>query len=451
VTEGLSGARRHCAMLALCAGTALAVIDGAIVTVALPTLARQFQVSDAAAVLVVTIYQLVLVMTLLPFSALGYRVGLGRLYQYGQLAFLVATVLCFFARSLPMLLVIRTLQALGGAASLSVSVALIRHIYPPAYLGRGLALNSVIVSAATAFAPSLGGFILAIASWPWIFAAAAPLALLSLLAGWRSLPMSEHSEEAFDATGAILCALTFGLVVGGCEALVHAHVPLLASLLIAAGLVIGSVFVRRELGIERPILPVDLLRRAAIAASALGAMLSFVASMLFILSLPFHLQRHYGFSPREIGLVITPWPLAIMVVAPCAGFLSDRVSRHLLGCVGMAISAAALLLFVWVPAVPTPATLMWRMALCGSGVGLFLIPNARAILHATPLDRSASAGALLSTIRLGGQTLGATVLAALLELGFGDALAPVWLAAALMGAAGLCSSVGGNSARKPLA
>jgi DHA2 family multidrug resistance protein-like MFS transporter len=133
--DGLPTPRRYLAILAVAFGTALAVIDGSIVTVALPTLARDLNVEPSAAVLVVTVYQLVLVMTLLPFSALGTRIGLRRLYQYGQFVFLVSTVLCFFARSLPALLIVRVLQGLGAGAALSVSSALIRGIYPARQLG----------------------------------------------------------------------------------------------------------------------------------------------------------------------------------------------------------------------------------------------------------------------------------------------------------------------------
>src|ERR1700691_3154598 len=120
--DGLPTPRRY---LAILFGTALAVIDGSVVTVALPTLARDLGVHASTAVLVVTVYQLVLVMTLLPFSALGSRIGLRRLYQYGQLVFLISTVLCFFARSLAFLLVVRALQGLGAGGAVRGPGALI--------------------------------------------------------------------------------------------------------------------------------------------------------------------------------------------------------------------------------------------------------------------------------------------------------------------------------------
>jgi len=437
--DGLPTPRRYMAILAVSMGTALAVIDGSIATVALPTVAVDLRVASSAAVLVVTVYQLVLVMTLLPFSALGGRIGLRRLYQYGQFLFLVTTVLCFFARNLPLLLFVRALQALGAAASLSVSSALIRSIYPARHLGRGLAISNVVVSSAGAIAPTLGGLVLAVASWPWIFAAASPLALFSLLVGRRTLPEPTPHGEPYDVLGAVLCAATFGLVIAGLEDAVHGESLPFALAVLAAGITVGIVFVRRELGSKLPILPVDLLAQPILALSTAGGLMAFVASMTLILSLPFRLQQHYGFSPGEVGAVITPWPLTMMVCAPLAGVLSDRIPAGLLGGIGMAIATVGLMLLAFLPAHLSHVDMIWRMALCGAGFGLFLAPNARLIVHSAPHARAASAGGLISTTRLTGQTLGATVLAALLSFGAGSNRVPALVAAGLALLAGITS------------
>jgi MFS transporter, DHA2 family, multidrug resistance protein len=437
--DGLPTPRRYLAILAISCGTALAVIDGSVVTVALPTLAHDLGVRASTAVLVVTVYQLVLVMTLLPFSALGTRIGLRRLYQYGQLAFLVATVLCFFARNLPFLLVVRAIQALGAAASLSVSSALIRSTYPARQLGRGLGIGNVVVSSSIALAPTLGGLVLSVASWPWIFAAAAPLGLLSLLLGRRALPEPQPRDEPYDVRAAVLCALTFGLIISGLESAVHGGSMLIAAAVVAAGAVIAVVFVRRELESKIPILPVDLLMRPVVGLSALGGLLVFIAAMTFMLSLPFRLQQHYGFAPEEVGAMITPWPLATLLIGPTAGMLSDRFPAGILGGIGMAIAAAGLLSLAFLPAHLSHFDLVWRMALSGAGFGLFVAPNARLIIHSAPHQRAASAGGLISTTRLTGQTLGATVLAALLSVGVGTGPVPALLAAGLAVLAGICS------------
>ena len=436
--DGLPKPRRFLAIGAVSAGTALVVIDGAIATVALPTIAHDLHVGASAAVSVVTVYQLILVMMLLPFSGLGDRIGLKRMYQVGQLVFTVATVLCFFAKSLPFLLVVRAAQALGAAATLSVSSALVRSIYPSDQLGRGLGINSVVVSSSAALAPTIGGLVLAIAPWPWVFASAVPFAIVSLLLG-RALPEPPKREGAFDVVGAGMCAAMFGLVIGGLESGVHGDSPVVSAAIVLAGIGVGAVFVRRERGEAAPILPIDLLGQPVLALSSLGAFTAFVASMTLLLSLPFRLQHGYGFAPSEVGAAIAPWPLTTMVVAPLAGWLSDRYPAGLLGGIGMGLAITALLCLAWVPADPSYVDIAWRMSLCGAGFGMFLSPNARLIIGSTPRDRAAAAGGLISTTRMVGQTTGATLVAALLAAGVGNGSVPALVGAALALVAGLCS------------
>ncbi len=434
---GLPKPRRYLAVAAMSFGSALVIIDGGVANVALPTIARDLNVAQSSVVSIVTIYQVTLVMFLLPFAGLGERIGLKRMYQGGQALFAIATLLCFFAKSLPFLLVVRAAQALGAAGVLSVASALIRQIYPSDQLGRGLAINAVVVTSSAAIAPTIGGLVLAVAPWPWVFASAIPFAVMSLALG-RAIPAPAPRVARFDVTGAVLCAATFGLVIGGLESLVHGDSPVVSVAIALAGVGIGWVFVRRELGEPAPILPVDLLARPVLALSAIGGFVAFTASMTLLISTPFRLQA-LGFTAAQIGACIAPWPMTNMVVAPLAGYLSDRVPAGLLGGIGMAVSIVALLLLGFMPADPSWFDVAWRMALCGSGFGTYLPPNARLLVGSAPRERAAAAGGLVSTVRLTGQTTGATLVAALLALGVGAGSVPPFAAAGLALIAGLCS------------
>jgi MFS transporter, DHA2 family, multidrug resistance protein len=414
-------------------------MDGSIVNVALPTMAHDLQVKPASAVLVVTMYQLTLVMALLPLSALGIKLGLRRVYQSGQLIFLITTLLCFFARNLPFLLVLRVIQALGAGAALSVSSALIRSIYPASRLGMGLSVSGAAVAAGAAFSPILGGFVLSVAHWPWIFAAAAPFALLSYLLGRRTLPDPSPHKHPFDVLGALLSALTFGLVFAGIEMAVHADMPALSALVGVTGLGVGVMFVRRELESKLPILPVDLLMRPVVALSAIGGLLAFAASMTIILSLPFRLQQYFGWLPQEVGAVMMPWPSIMILTGPIAGMLSDRFPAGILGGIGMGVAVTAMLLLAFLPSHPNHLDVAWRTALCGIGYSLFMSPNSRLIIKAAPYDRAASASGLVGTVRLTGQAAGSTLLALLLSLGLGGGPKPALTAAGLALVAGVCS------------
>jgi MFS transporter, DHA2 family, multidrug resistance protein len=437
--DGLPPPRRYIAVLAVSLGTVLTTVDGTIVNVALPTLARDLHVAPSAAVLVVTIYQLVLMMTVLPFSALGHRYGHRAVYQYGQMAFVAATVLCFFARSLPFLVLVRAFQALGAAAVLSVVSAMIRSIYPLSSLGRGLSLNTVVAASAASLAPTVGGAVLAVANWPWLFAIVVPFGMLSILIGRKSLPENKRQDDPYDVLGAVMCAATFGLTIFGLESAVHGDSPVVSGALVVMGIGLGVFFVRRELGQTRPVLPVDLLRLRSIALPSIGTLAAYTGLMMVMLTLPFGLQQRFHFTPAAAGAMLSPMPLMSTIVAPIAGLLSDRFRAGVLGGIGMAIGTIGMICLAFLPEAPNHVDILWRMAICGVGYGMFFSPNARQMVGSAPRERAAAAGALFSTIRGAAQTLGATTVAALLGAGVGFGSIPPLIAAVLAVTAGLCS------------
>ena len=175
--------------------------------------------------------------------------------------------------------------------------------------------------------------------------------------------------------------------------------------------VIGYFFVRRQLTQPAPLLPIDLLRIPVFALSIGTSVCSFCAQMLAFVSLPFLLQDTLGFSQVETGLLMTPWPAVIIIAAPIAGVLSDKVSSGWLGGVGLVAMTAGLLLLATLGAHPEPMQIAWRMALCGAGFGIFQSPNNRTMLSAAPRERSGGASGMLGTARLTGQTLGAALVA----------------------------------------
>lgn len=418
--DGLPTPRRYFAMLAISLGNILAVIDMGIANVALPTIARELNVNSNDAVLVVTVYQLVLVMTVLPLAALGDRLGHRRVYQIGQLIFTAASFLCFFAKDLHTLLIVRAIQALGGGALLSVSTALLRSIYPAEQIGRGLGLNAVVIATGLVIAPPLGGLILSVAPWQWVFVAAVPFGLASLFIGRSALPRPRQYSDLFDLKGSVLSALTFGLLIIGLEGLAHGQPLYLSTLEILCGAVLAIFFVRGQLRSPRPIMPVELLAKPMIAMSFLANFAAHMAQMCVMVSMPFRLQHGYGFSPAETGAMISPWPFTVMIVAPLSGYLSDRIPASLLGGIGMAFAASGLAALSFLPAHPDAFDIGWRMVLCGLGFGMFFSPNARLLVSATPRDRMAALGGMIATTRLVAQTLGASLVAGILALNLGD-------------------------------
>ncbi len=425
--------------MAISSGTMATTVDGTIISIALPTMARDLRVQASSVVFIITIYLLVQMMTVLPLSGWGDRIGHRRLYAGGLLLFVVASIGCAFSRSFPMLVAARSAQALGAAATLSVSSALIRAVYPPEQLGRGLGINTVVASASATIAPMVGGAILGIAAWPWLFAVVAPIGLFAAVAGRAALPDAHVRVTGYDLRGAIMCAATFGIFVSGLELVVGGGHAAQSALLVASGVALGWRFIRWELKQQRPILPVDLLRTRMIALPAAALLAGFFAQSAVLILLPFRLQQQYGYSAMAAGAVLAPMPLASMVFGAAGSFLSDRLSPGLLGAAGMVVAIAGLLLLAALPSTPGAFDVTWRVALCGIGFGAFASPVARILIGAAPPERAASAGALGTTIRGIGQTLGATAVAALFAAGAGASAVPMLLTAGIALLAGLCS------------
>lgn len=447
INDGLPTPQRYLAIFAISAGTALAVVDGTIANVALPTIARALHIPASQAAYVVTLYQLVLVMALLPFSALGDRIGHRRLYQSGQIVYVLATFACFFAINLPLLLLARALQALGAAGALSVSSALIRSIYPARRLGRGLGINSTIVASAGALSPTLGGIILSAASWQWVFVSAVPFALLSLAAGFVALPKPTSLVSRYDHVGALLSAISFTLLILGLQDMAYGRHIQSGILELMIGIAAAVVLIRQQSRVRQPILPLDLLRQGCLAIPILSLLLAFMAQMLVLVSLPFRLQHQFGFSPVQVGSSLSLWPLTLIIVSPLAGMLSDRISTRVMGGLGMAIAAASFASLALLPNQGSQFDVGLRMAICGLGFGLFLSPNARNIISSAPRARAAAAGGMMATTRLTGQAFGASLAGGLLSLGMGDGPLPAGLAALVSLMIGLLSV--GFHARRP--
>ncbi|PKH26915.1 MFS transporter [Enterobacterales bacterium CwR94] len=444
VLDGLPLPQRYGAILAIALGITLAVLDGAIANVALPTLSRELNASPAQSVWIVNAYQLAIIISLLPLSFLGDMIGYRRVYQAGLVIFSVTSLLCALADSLTLLTLARVLQGFGGAALMSVNTALIRIIYPHKHLGRGLSINSLIVAVSSAAGPTVAAAILSVANWPWLFMVNVPVGIAALLLALRFLPdnVAKNAGQRFDIISAVMNALVFGLLISALSGIAQGQSLWLIAGELVALLLLTPLFIRRQRQLAVPMLPVDLLRIPLFSLSIGTSICSFCAQMLAMISLPFFLQSVLGRSEVETGLLLTPWPLATMVMAPVAGRLIERFHAGLLGALGLALFAAGLFLLALLPAQPTDTDIIWRMMLCGAGFGLFQSPNNHTIISSAPRHRSGGASGMLGTARLLGQTSGAALVALLFNLfGHQGAHASLLLAGSFASVATLVSAL----------
>ncbi|KMV70899.1 MFS transporter [Erwinia aphidicola] len=416
--DGLPLPQRYGAILAIALGITVAVLDGAIANVALPTIARELNASPAESIWIVNAYQLAIIISLLTLSFLGDMLGYRRIYQWGLVLFSCTSLFCALSDSLGMLTFARVLQGFGGAALMSVNTALIRIIYPQRHLGRGMGINSLIVAVSSAAGPTVAAAILSVASWQWLFLINVPVGIAALVLALRYLPDNPQkaSGQRFDLLSSVMNALTFGLLISLLSGFAQGQNGKLLLAELVALLLVGTLFIRRQLRLEFPLLPVDLFRIPIFAMSIGTSVCSFCAQMLAMVSLPFFLQSVLGRSEVATGLLLTPWPLATMVMAPIAGRLIERFHAGLLGAIGLAMFAAGLFALALLPASPSDADIIWRMMLCGAGFGLFQSPNNHTIISSAPRHRSGGASGMLGTARLLGQTSGAALVALMFNL-----------------------------------
>ena len=416
VEDGLPKAVRLRAMTAVALAVLLSVLDYTVVNIAMPNIARDVHATAASAIWVINAYQLANVIALLPVASLGEKFGHARLCRIGLVTFVGASLLCALSQTLPELTAARALQGLGGACILGVNAALIRYIYPAKFLGRGIALNGLVIALGVALGPSVAAAVLSFANWKWLFLINLPLGAVAMYFAVTALPVTPRTPVKFDGLSALLLAVGLGGIVTGGDTSAQGGSTVLAAILLVLGLASMALLVRLQLSEQHPLLPVDLLARAGFAIAFSTGFLAFVASNFFIISMPFNLTNVLYRGPVETGLVITAWPVAIVLTAPLVGRLADRYPAAFLTSLGMLITGIGFLLLRLLPPHPTDLNIAWRIAVAGCGFSMVQPPNNKAMLTTAPKNRLSGASGMISVSRLLGQTAGGMLVA--LTLGF---------------------------------
>ena len=417
--EGLPGRERGLAMVAVMTMAAMVVFDGSMINIALPQIARSLNASVATTVWVANGYLLSAAMTLAIFAALASRLGFRSIFTFGLSVFTLASIGCALSSSLEMLIAMRVLQGIGGAATLSIGPAILRSVFPNRLLGRVLGLNALLIGTSTAIAPILGGTILSAMSWQWLFAINIPLGGMALFLTVRVVPNNPAlKREPFDFAGAALSAVTLGALVMAADAFTHSGTDDLkiaitfASTAIATGL--AFIWVQRRAA--KPLLPLDIFSSSRFSLAALTSLASFVSQGITFIALPFLFQSVYGYSALVSALLFTPWPIGIILAAPHAGRLADRYCAAIISTVGLSIFAVGLALLAMLPEHASAWDICLRSLICGIGFGCFQSPNNREMLSNASRENSGYASGVLAIMRTFGQCLGAAFVGVFMSL-----------------------------------
>jgi EmrB/QacA subfamily drug resistance transporter len=396
----------------VCIGIFMTTLDASIVNIGLPSIARAFDTTLTGTLEWVVIgYLVVIGALLLTFGRLSDMIGRSPIWITGLITFTVGSAVCGAAPSLKFLIAARALQGVGGALILSTSTAILSNAVPAARRGHALGWGALSIALGASAGPTIGGFLTTFGTWRWIFYVNIPIGLVAIVATLRLIPPTlVRTTRKFDLVGALLlaialAALTLGLSFGQEWGWTSARVrgTLLGGL---GSLVVGALVETRS---SHPIIDLRLFRNRVFASAVASLLCSMLALAAIGFLFPFYFEELQGFPPERTGLLLTPFPLAMAIVAPVAGALSDRVGSRWLAPLALAITTVALLLLTQLDAASPMSEIWWRLALAGAGLGLFQSPNTRSLMGAAPESEQGMASGVFATTRITGQALSVAV------------------------------------------
>ncbi|HEX5503443.1 MAG TPA: MFS transporter [Thermomicrobiales bacterium] len=422
------------ALVTVAIGTFMSCLDASIVNISLPAILAYFKSDLATIEWVVLAYLLAITALLLTVGRLADLLGRKRVYTVGFAVFTLGSLLCGLAASPLQLILARVFQAIGAAMLQANGMAITGAVFPAEERGRALGINGTVVATGFIVGPTIGGFLVSSFGWRSIFLVNVPIGVVGILMALLVLDerrisfQRQGQRQRFDLPGALvvslaLIALLFGLDQG--QARGWTSPPILGLLAFAAAAF--AAFVAVEARAEAPLMSLAFFRIRAFSAGTLAAFLSFLATSANSFLMPFFLELVMGYDPLKAGLLLMPTPIALAVIAPFSGWLSDRFGARILSSVGMGVTAVALVLLALLTPQASYTDVVLRLVLLGIGSGIFNSPNSSAVLGSIPRAHYGVASGFLSMVRNSGQVIGVALSGALLV----GAVAPV------VGAAGL--------------
>ena len=400
--ERTDGSIRIAALLVATLANFLTPFMSSAVNIALPAIGTEFATSAILLSWIPTSFLLAAAMFAVPFGRISDIYGMKKIFSYGVILFTLASLLSAFAPSAESLIIFRVLQGIGGAMIFVTGLAIITSVYPPQERGKAIGINIATVYIALSLGPVLGGIMTQYFGWRSLFYAMVPLGILILaLTYWKlKEEWAECRGEKFDIKGSIFYSVVLVMVMYGFSTL-----PQIMGIILVVLGIIGFVgFLMYELKVESPVLNVRLFKNRTFAFSNLAALINYSATFAVTFLLSLYLQYIKALDPQSAGLILVAQPVMMAIFAPIAGRLSDRFRPQKLAALGMALSTLGLFIFSFITAETSIAYITVGLLVIGLGFGLFSSPNTSAIMGSVERRFYGVASAMVSTMRLLGQT-----------------------------------------------
>jgi EmrB/QacA subfamily drug resistance transporter len=405
-------------LLTVSLGGVFAPLNSTMLAVALPELRRDFNVGHAEIAWLVSSYLIAMAVAQPLGGRLGDQLGRANVFRNGLLAFLALSLACAAAPTFPLLILLRTGQALVGAAIIPNGMAMLRESVPPDRLGRSGGLTGSAMSIAAAVGPLLGAALLTLGSWRLLFLVNVPLVAAALLAFTILSYPRTRERRAFDldwmgaaSLAALLVAITLLLnSLGGGQS------TLVLTLALVALPVFLIIFVRRQFSAANPMAEWRLFRIRSYAGATAYILLSNLVMYTTLLSVPFFVEEVQGKGNLAAGTLLAAISLPMTVLSPVGGRISDSIGRRPLVIAGsVLVTAAVTALAVGIDESSTYVFLVTSLAILGIGLAISFGPASAAAIESSPRDLAGTAAGTNSMMRYLGSIAGAGVLGAVLD------------------------------------
>ena len=391
-------------------GIFMSTLDGSIVNIALPVIMRDLSVPITTIEWVPLAYLLTISTLLLSFGRLSDLKGRWWVFFRGFILFSLGSLLCGIARHAMWLVAARAFQGIGASMLMACTPALVADIFPPQERGRAMGMIGTVVAAGLTTGPALGGLIVNYTSWRYIFYINIPIGIFASIWAHRILKTEtfhRSGDESFDWSGAILMGICFCSIIIALARL-HGRIEFGMQFLLFIAIALISAFglYRLEKQTPHPIFDLSLLRIRLFTLPVLSAVILFMGVFIMIFLMPFFLIHPAGYSPAKAGYFMVAPFLFLFFISPVSGWVSDRIGSRLLCTLGMIVLSFGLFFLSRLSPSAPFLSIIWRLALIGVGIALFIPPNSAAAISAVPPQRRGVAGSTLATARNFGMVLG---------------------------------------------
>jgi EmrB/QacA subfamily drug resistance transporter len=392
-------------------GVIMGPIDASIVNVVLPSIAVDFQVDYALAQWVPTIYLLAICSFILFYGRLGDIYGYKKVFLTGLICFAISSLLCGFSHNIWMLIFFRALQGLMIAMQMALGMAIVTAAFPPKERGKAIGIYASGIAVGLMLGPVLGGVIAHFLSWRFVFFINVPIAFFATILGYRVIPGGKRNpEQRLDIPGALLAFIfLFSMLLYSNRAKNWGWFSQVGITMLGIIVVFGWLFFRAERKSDHPMLNLSIFKNPRFSFACLSSLLNFVALNSIVFLTPWFLADALGYDALRIGTTMMAFAFVTFFMGPISGALSDRIGSRGLGFAGMIILSFGLFMFSRLTADAETKDIVWRLAVCGLGGGLFQSPMNSAAMGSAPDQFRGVASSILAMMRNVGMVFGIAV------------------------------------------